>query len=186
MPISIKRAIAEAIPVELQIRADPLTGYDSLPEVLLLASSHDWLLGRSLGDGFDLDGYVAVLRSRVRSLHTSKHRDFRKRVLQAEGAWSRALRTPSIDLNSAATILRSLRKLQRFVIVVCETFDEWHSLHCRIVRVTEDHAILHGFDGAGQWEHRPKRVAISEITRICFGSRYVNLYQKYVPKSLRA
>ena len=186
MQISIKKAIADAMPVELHMRAQPLTGYDPSPETLLLAASRDWLLARSLGDGLEPDGYFAVSRSHVRYLRTSKHRTFRKRVLQSEGVWSRALRAPSIDLGSAATILRSLQKLQKFAIVVRETFEDWHSIHCRIEQVTDDHATLHGFDGAGQWERRPIRVDISDITRIRFGSRYLNLYQKHVPKSRNA
>jgi hypothetical protein len=160
MQISIKKAIADAVPVELHMRAQPLTGYDPSPEVVLLASSRDWLLARSLGDGLEPDGYFAVSRRHIRSLLTSKHRTFRKRVLQAEGVWSRALRAPSIDLSSAATILRSVQKLQGFAIVVRETLEDWHSIHCRIERVTEDRAILLGFDGAGQWERRPSHVDI--------------------------
>lgn len=183
MQISIKKAIAEAVPVGLRMHAQPLTGYDPSPEVVLLASSRDWLLARSLGDGLEPNGYFAVSRSHVRSLITSKHRAFRKQVLQTEGAWARTLRTPSIDLSGAATILRSIQKLQGFAIVVRETFEEWHSIHCRIEQVTDHHATLLGFDGAGQWERRPIRVDISEITRIRFGSHYLKIYQKYVPKS---
>jgi hypothetical protein len=89
-------------------------------------------------------------------------------------------------LSSAATILRSLQKLQGFAIVVRETFEDWHSMHCRIERVTDDRATLLGFDGAGQWERRPTHVDISDITRIRFGSRYLKIYQKYVPKSRNA
>jgi hypothetical protein len=183
MQVSIKKAIAEAVPVGLRLHAQPLTGYDPSPEVVLLASSRDWLLARSLGDGFDPDGYFAVSRRHVRSLTTSKHRAFRKQVLQAEGAWPRALRAPSIDLSSTSAILRSLQKLQGFAIVVRETFEEWHSIHCRIEQVTDHHATLLGFDGAGQWERRPIHVDISDITRIRFGSRYLKFYRKYVPAS---
>lgn len=183
MQISIKKAIAEAVPVELRLRAQPLTGYDPSPEVVLLASSRDWLLARSLGEGFAPDGYFVVSHSHFQSLITSKHRAFRKQVLQAEGAWARALRTPSIDLTSAATVLRSLQKLQAFAIVVRETPDDWHSIHCRIEQVTDQHATLLGFDGAGQWERRPTQVDLSDITRIRFGSHYLKMYQKHVPKS---
>ncbi len=42
-----------------------------------------------------------------------------------------------------------------------------------------DRAILRGFDGEGKWEAKPKRVQLSEITRIRFGTRYLELYQKY-------
>lgn len=183
MQISIKKAIAEAVPVGLRLRAQSLMGYDPSPEVVLLASSRDWLLARSLGDGFAPDGCFVVSRSHVQSLITSKHRAFRKQVLQAEGAWARALRTPSIDLTSAATILRSLQKLQAFAIVVRETFEEWQSIHCRIEQVTDQHATLLGFDGAGQWERRPTQVDLSDITRIRFGSHYLKMYQKHAQKN---
>ncbi|WP_050025031.1 hypothetical protein [Verrucomicrobium sp. BvORR034] len=183
MKISIKKAIAEAMPVGLRLHAQPLTGYDPSPEVVLLASSRDWLLARSLGDGLEPDGYIVVSRSHVQSLITSKHRAFRKQILQAEGAWARALRTPSIDLTSTAAILRSLHKLQAFAIVVRETFEEWHSIHCRIEQVTDHHATLLGFDGAGQWERRPTQVDLSDITRIRFGSHYLKMYWKHVQMS---
>lgn len=179
MQISIKKAIADGVHVEMHMRVEPLTGYDPSPEVVLLASSRDWFLARSLGDGLEPDGYFAVSRRHVQSLITSKHRSFRKQLLQAEGVWSRVLRAPSIDLSSAGAILRSLRKLQEFAIVVRETFEDWHSIHCRVERVTDDRATLLGFDGMGQWERRPTHVDLSDITRIRFGSSYLKLYQKY-------
>lgn len=186
MRISIKRAVAEAVPVELHMRVQSLIAYDASPEVVILAMSRDWLLARRLGAGFDPDGYVAVLRRHIKFLHTTKHRAFRKRVLQAEGGWPEVLRSPAIDLRSSATILSSLQKLGSFAIVLRETFDDWHSIHCRIKSVNDDYATLVGFDGVGQWERRPKRVDIGDITRIYFGSRYLNLYQKYAPETPEA
>ena len=183
MRISIKRAIAEAIPVDLHIRVERLTGYDSSPDVVLLASSPAWLLGVDLGNGLNPYGYVAVLRSHVQSLHTTKHRTFRKRVLESEGIWPRIIRIPSIELIDAAAILRSLKTREEFAIVLCETYHEWDSIYCRVEHVTDDKATLRGFDGAGQWEPRSKHVDISDITRIYFGSPYLKLYQKYASRT---
>jgi len=149
MQISIKKAIADAMPVELHMHIQPLTGYDSSPEVVMLASSRGWLLARCLDDGLQPNGYFAVSRRHVRSLQTSKHRSFRKHILQAEGIWSRVLRAPAIELRSAATILRSLQKRQEFAIVVRETFEDWHSIHCCIERVSDDYATLLASMGRG-------------------------------------
>jgi len=182
MQISIKKAIAEALPVEMRMRVQPLTGFDPSPEILVLLASRDWVLAHSLGNGLEPDGYVAVSRNHLRTLLTTKHRAFRKRALQAEGVWTRVLHAPAVDLTSAATILESLQKLRRFAIVLCETVDDWHSIHCRIEGIADGQAVLRGFDGAGQWERATTRVDVSDITQIRFGSRYLNLYQKYLPK----
>ena len=182
MRISLKRAITDALPVEMRKRVDRLTGWDPCPEVLILDSAREWLLARSLGNGFDPDGYVVTSRAMVKSLRTTKDRAFRKRALQAESMWQTILRAPAIDLHSAATILDSLRRLNLFVIVLRETQYEWYSNHCRIEKVTDNHAHVRGFDGAGQWDRRLKRLNLSEVTEIHFGTRYLNLYQKYAVK----
>lgn len=182
MKISIKKAITESIPVALHMNIHQVAGYEPSPEAVLLASSRDWLLARSLGDGLDPDGYWAVSRRHVLCLQTSKSQAYRKKVLEIEEAWHPALEYPKIDLTSAATILSHIQQEQGFAIVLRETAESWHSIHCRIDKVTVDHALLHGFDGAGQWERRPLRVNLSEITRIRFGSRYLGLYKKHISK----
>jgi hypothetical protein len=180
MRISIERAISEAIPVDLHMHVCELTSYDPSPEVVLLNASPDWLLARLLNGSLNPDGYLAVKRAHVRFLRTTKFSAFRKRLLQTEGLWPDVIRPPAIDLKSTATILRSFQQSKRLAIILCEKFEEWDSIHCRVERVSEKDVTLLGFDGAGNWERRPKRIDISEITQIRFGSHYLDLFQKHL------
>ncbi|HEY3899706.1 MAG TPA: hypothetical protein VGM54_13885 [Chthoniobacter sp.] len=180
MRLSFNRAIADSQLVEMSLRIDELTGWDASPEVVVLAASASWVLVRDLDNGLYPDGFTAISRRLVRSLHTTQHRIFRKRSLQDDGVWPRLVRVPSIELTSATTILKFLRKRNKLAIVLTETFTEWHSLHCRVEDVTDREAVLLGFDGAGKWEPRQKRLAISDITRIRFGSRYLDFYRKHM------
>jgi hypothetical protein len=178
MRISIKRAIAEQSPVDIFLRVHELTGYDSSMESIILSASPDWLLACRLDD-FQPNGFWAIRRSHVNYLYTTKYHTFRKHLMQAEKVWPRMNAIPSIDMTNAATILGSLKKLHKLAIVLCESSEEWDSIHCRIEQVGSKSATLLGFDGAGKWARRPKRLDVSDITRIRFGSRYLNLFEKY-------
>ncbi len=178
MRVSIQRAIAEATPLQMKMRVDPLLGFDPSPDVVILAASRDWILATTI-DGFSLSGYVAVEREHVASLDTSKYLLFRKRIALLERSWPKKLLIPEIDLTNASTILRDLQGLEKYAIVLCETRVNWRSIHCRIVKITPKQATLWGFDALGKWEGRPKRFDVTDITQIRFGSQYLDLYQKH-------
>ncbi|EDY18956.1 hypothetical protein CfE428DRAFT_3614 [Chthoniobacter flavus Ellin428] len=171
--------MAEALPVDLHLSVDKLTGWEPEPTVVVLKTSEDWVLVHRLDDGFFTDGYVAMRRSLIHSLGTTRHDAFRKRVMQEEKRWPQVIRAPAIDLKNTAAVLRSIQQRRQFAIVLRETVSEWHSIHCRIEQITDTDATLLGFDGAGKWQRRPLRVDLDEITRVVFGSRYLKVYEKY-------
>ena len=183
MRISIEKAIAEAVHVDVHMRVHKNASFDDPPEVVILEASPGWLLARLLEGGHVPNGYLAISRGHVRHLETTKFHAFRKRMLEAEGIRPAGLRAPAIDLQSAASILRCLKRRGNLAMILCETYEEWHSIYCRIERVDERSATLLGFDGAGNWQHRPKRLDLDDITRIRFGSRYLQLFRKYLSKT---
>jgi hypothetical protein len=41
---------------------------------------------------------------------------------------------------------------------------------------------MRGFDADGIWDEEPTEILFSNVTSVTFGSRYVEVFSKYVPK----
>ena len=82
------------------------------------------------------------------------------------------------------TVFSSLQKLGRNVIVEKGSLDEelWEFTIGKIERVCKNKVYMRGFDADGIWDEEPTEILFSNVTSVTFGSRYVEVFSKYVPK----
>ncbi len=144
----------------------PLACADSL---FLCAQETNFLL-----DGFTVRRFKDVLKVKAVS-------DKCDEILRCEGILD-GLAVPDIDLNSWQTVFESLRRLHKNVIVEKETPDGHDEIFVmgRIVELQPRHLLLRHFDADGVWQREPFRIAYSALTSITFGSRYVEVFSRYI------
>jgi len=131
-------------------------------------------------DDFLLDGFCIRLFRDVKKAESKN--DICLDIIKKEGLLD-LLTTPEIDLSSWQTIFSSLMQRQKNIIVEGERADPAAPQFAigRIERVTAKRLYLRHFDGDGVWQEEPYEISYSEITSVTFGSRYVDVFSKYLP-----
>ena len=72
--------------------------------------------------------------------------------------------------------------MNRTIIVEEEHLNEdsHFAIGC-IPTVDSDHMLLQRFDADGIWDEEPTQIFYADITSVSFGTRYINVFSKYLP-----
>lgn len=130
-------------------------------------------------DDFIFDGYSVF---RFKDLTKTKIKnDMCDEILKKEGLIS-SIVIPDIDISSWKCVFESLKKMKRNIIVEKQTLDGVDSEFVigRIEKIYKDFAYVWHFDADGVWGDSPIRVPYSQITNVTFGSRYIDIFSKYI------
>lgn len=130
-------------------------------------------------DDFILDGY-AIRRFKDVTKAQIKD-DMCEKILNLEGIVD-SISVPEIDLTSWETVFKSLKKIDKNIIVEKESLDddECKFVIGRIEKVYKKFAYIRHFDADGIWQDEPYKIPYSETTTIVFASRYVEIFSKYL------
>ncbi|MHB1454658.1 MAG: hypothetical protein ACYCYM_12005 [Saccharofermentanales bacterium] len=128
---------------------------------------------------FILDGY-SIRRFKDMTKVEIKN-DLCDRILREEGIID-SIKVPEVDITNWETIFKSLMQLNKNVIVEKEDLDEDSEEFVigRIEKITRQHVHIREFDADGIWQQDLCRIPYNEITSLTFGSRYVEMFSKYV------
>lgn len=127
-------------------------------------------------DDFILDGYTI---RRIKDIKKVEHKnDICLEILKKEGVTDN-IEVPDIKLKSWKSIFKELRKMDRNIIIEKEYIDGAFYIG-RIEEVYSDYLIFRHFDGDGNWLSRPYRIFYEHITSVTWGSRYVDIFSKYI------
>ena len=87
-----------------------------------------------------------------------------------------------MDLSDWYSVFLSLQKMGKNIIVEKESLDddEWEFAIGRIEKVLKNKVLFRHFDADGIWQDEPYEILFSQITTVTFGSRYVEVFSKYV------
>ena len=137
---------------------------------LFLGAKHDDFLL----DGFDIRRFCDMTKIKLND-------DKRNEILKAEGILDR-VSAPNIDLTDWYSVFLCLQKLDKNIIVEKESLDEdeWQFAIGRIEKVLKNKILFRHFDADGIWQDEPYEILFSQITTVTFGSRYVEVFSKYV------
>lgn len=143
-----------------------------------LISSDKLFLGTE-EDDFILNGYT--VRRYVDLTKVQIKDDKCLEILAREGIID-SIKTPDIDLACWETVFASLKKSNQNVIVQKESQDEEECEFVigRIDQVFKKFVYIYHFDADGIWQEEPYRIPYTDITSVSFGTRYVELYSKYI------
>lgn len=131
-------------------------------------------------DDFILDGYAI---RRFRNVTKAEIKDDKcLEIILAEGLLEQ-LATPDVDITDWKAALTSLQRIGKNVIIQKESLDEDEAEFAigRILKVLKNQVLFRAFDADGVWEDELREIPFSEITSITFGSRYVEVFSKYLP-----
>ena len=92
--------------------------------------------------------------------------------------------TPEVDISSWQSIFDSLHRIGKNIIIEHESrdADKCEFYIGRIESVRNHSVLLRYFDADGVWDKTPTKIPYSDITSVTFGSRYVDVFSKYLPE----
>lgn len=103
------------------------------------------------------------------------------RIMEAEG-WLDSIEIPQVDISGWGQVFRSLAAFGWNIIVEEEHLSEDSSFSVGFIQdVADDHVTLRRFDADGVWDDEPITIDYGDITSVTFGSRYINVFSKYLP-----
>lgn len=141
--------------------------------------SNDKLFLGTEEDDFILDGFSIRRFVDLRKLQIKN--DKCNEILRREGIVE-SIQTPSIDITSWETVFNSLKRLNKNIIVEKESLDEkeWELAIGRIDKVFKSFVYVYHFDADGIWQDEPVKIPYTGITTVSFGTRYVDIFSKYI------
>jgi len=128
----------------------------------------------AIEDDFQLDGFRICPVSRIS--RAKVRRDKCLDIDISEGIVDQ-LFTPRVNISGWKQIFRSLKDLNRYVMIETDDFMYVGS----IIRIKKHSVIIKHFDAEGVWQEEPVKIRFDEIQSVTFGSRYVEVFSKYVP-----
>ena len=129
---------------------------------------------------FRLDGYVC---RRVKDIvEISSKVDLTDEILKSEGVINE-VKDVDIDVSTWEGILSYLSSHKLNAIFESESRDSGMMDYAigRIEKKDDRYLYVRAFDADGNWEEKPVRIAFSELCSISWGTRYVDIFAKYLP-----
>lgn len=125
-------------------------------------------------DGFSIRRFCDLTKVQVRD-------DKITEINRHEGLLNGVV-APYVDLTDWHSIFLSLQSLGKNIIVKKESLDEdeWEYAIGYIEKVLKNKVLFRHFDADGIWMEDPLEIPFSQITSVTFGSRYVEIFSKYV------
>lgn len=141
----------------------------------------DKFLLAAVEDDFLLDGWCIRRVKQVRhaEVYDNKFLD----IERAEGLVDR-IAMPPVNLSNWRQIFLSLRSMNRLIIIEHESLrdDECDFYMGRIEDIKKHSVLFRCVNTDATWDDEPIRIAFRDITSVSFGSRYIEVFSKYVPK----
>ena len=143
-----------------------------------LAVSDKFFLS-AVEDEFLINGYTIRRFCDTKDVHIVEGKF--QEMFVAEGVIG-SLDTPCIDITDWYSVFISLKKMNKNIIVEKEDKDEddWLFAIGEIAKVTKTKVYMKHFDADGIWQDELWGIPYTQITSVSFGSRYVEVFSKYV------
>ncbi len=131
-------------------------------------------------DDFILDGYSI---RRFKDVVKAEIKDDKCLEIDSAEGLLEHLVTPDVDITNWETSLTSLQKTGKNIIIEEESLNEDKTEFTigKVVKVLKKKVLFKAFDADGVWEDELRKIRFSQIISITFGSRYVEVFSKYLP-----
>ena len=138
-------------------------------KLFLGAEEDDFIL-----DGFSIRRFCDLTKVQIKD-------DKCIEIIRNEGILNN-LSAPEVDLTDWHSVFLSLQRIGKNIIVEKESLDEteWEFAIGHIEKVLKNKVLFRHFDADGIWQDSPHEISFSQITSVTFGSRYVEIFSKYV------
>ncbi len=153
--------------------------YDEYCQTYFPLQMGDRLFLSAKHDDFLIDGFVIRRFCDLKKM--KQNNDKRNEIIKSEGILDGVM-TPDIDLTDWHSVFLSLQKMGKVIIVEKESLDEdeWEFAIGRIEKVLKNKILFKDFDADGIWQEKPLEIPFSQITTVQVGTRYAEVFSKYV------
>jgi|GEM_PF-1303091 len=130
---------------------------------------------------FNPVGFTLLRNDQITRILSRDKELFFKKIIEAEHLFSHEMNLPKISLDGFYSSLNSLR--EAFLIIECEsTYDDNEDeFYIGKINFFTDFSIeFKTFDTLGNWDSTASEITLENITKIQFGSRYINIISKYL------
>jgi len=143
----------------------------------LLDAGAEWILLCEVSD-FHTNGYTLVRRQDVEAVRRGRYERTMEAILRMESVRAVPPSFP-IRLDTVEEMFEDLLAGEMPVIIEGENEDDEFFYIGKLVRVGKKSMSIHHFDATGRWDEIPSLVSFEGITRVTFGSEYINTFAKY-------
>lgn len=136
-------------------------------QLTLLAEEYDFLL----------DGFRVIRNLDIAEDKETASTRYCSRIMKKDALLDGLDPIPDVDLSDWRTVLGSLKRQRKFVIIE----DERRGLFLigPILRVNTRSVTMRCFDGMGKWQGE-ERVGFESITCVSFGTRYIETHRRHL------
>lgn len=130
-------------------------------------------------DDFILDGYCI---RRIRDVEKAEIKDDKCLEINIAEGILENLMIPNVDITEWKTALISLEAMKINIIIENESLNDNDAEYVigRIIKVMSSKVIFKEFDADGEWQDQLIEIPYTQISSVTFGSRYVEVFSKYV------
>lgn len=179
MPLSIRQQLAAAAEERRQVRITRVDPYSEPVHGIPLALGRKLLLLLEVNtDLLVPDGFTVVRMEDVAEVGSDEWDRFADRVLADESLLPAPGTVSELRLGSWAQLLADLHARGERVSVECEPHEDAYFLGA-ILRAGRDQVEIRHIDPAGRWEEESWSIAYRDLTRVRFGSRYIDVFSRY-------
>ena len=128
-------------------------------------------------DDFMLDGYCIRKISQLKKIEVKD--DKCQEINKLFGIADQVV-DPGIDISSWQSIFESLSKLDTYIQIE-DAFGEQFAIGI-IQKVLKDKLYFKHFDADGIWDEADLEIRYSQITSVCWGTRYAQYWKRYMER----
>ena len=133
-------------------------------------------------DDFELDGFEVFQRNSITKLQYGVSERHYDKIMNGEGQLNKVGCNYRIDLTNWQSVFKSLKALNKNIIIENEDPNDKSFDIGEITKVTKAAVYLWYFDAQGNWNEEPTRIPYNLITLVRFDGKYVNTISKYLKK----
>ena len=128
-------------------------------------------------DDFLLDGYCIRKISQLKKVEV---KDDKCQEINELFGITDQVADPGIDISSWQSIFESLSKLDTYIQIE-DAFGELFAIGI-IQKVLKDKLYFKHFDADGIWDEADLEIRYSQITSVCWGTRYAQYWKRYMER----
>ena len=130
-------------------------------------------------DDFKLLGFNIFPTQHISRIRYNNHDRYYDKIMAFENEKDKIGLKTKVDLTSWKTIFKTFQKKKMNIIIECEDPDIGSFTIGMVKRVTDKSVFILYFDAAGFFDDKPIRIDYSEISKIMFDDRYIDIFSKY-------
>jgi hypothetical protein len=134
-------------------------------------------------ENFSLQGVIVIPNSDIKTVRYNKYDRYYDFVMESEGEKNALKKYTIHKAHTWLDVFTFLKDEDKYVIVELEKSENKAFIIGEILSIRPKNVRIRYFDAAGNWDAKPTKVRYSDITKITFDDRYIQVFRKYIKNS---